>query len=278
MKKKTIKKKLPLFLCGDAELRDSNRQVAIHQIDCLEYMDKVILKYPKGIFDTIVVDPPYHLSNGGSTLQGTERVSVNKGSWDVSQGIEQDHAFDLNWIAKCQKLLKSHGTIWISGTFHSIFSVGFAMQQLKLKIINDVIWSKPVVTPNLSQKTFVHSTETIIFAGKHIDNKHTFNYKDMKKTNGNKQMRNLWSINVIGKEDKKFGKHITQKPVKLLERIVLAGTQPGDIVFDPFMGSGTSGVAALKHGRRFVGCEINSKYIELSRKRINDVLWKRQGV
>jgi site-specific DNA-methyltransferase (adenine-specific) len=231
-------------------------------------MDRIYEKYPTGLFDMIFADPPYFLSNGGITCHAGKMVKVDKGHWDKSQGPELNHEFNTAWLSRCQKVLKPNGTIWVSGTHHVIHSVGYAMQQLGMKILNDITWEKPNPPPNLSCRYFTHSTETIIWAAKTEKSKHVFNYAKMRAENGGKQMKTVWKIKPPSTEEKEFGKHPTQKPVALLERIILASTNEGDFVFDPFSGSSTTGVAAIKLNRKFVGCELEKEYLEMSQKRL----------
>ena len=236
--------------------------------DCLELLPQ----FPQNSIDMIFADPPYFLSNGGITCHAGRMVSVNKGKWDVSQGIEKNHKFNLAWLSKCQQVLTKNGVIWVSGTAHVIFSIGFAMQQLGFKILNDVIWFKPNASPNLSCRYFTHSTETVIWAAKNQKSKHTFNYGLMKELGNGKQMRNLWEISPPQSREKAHGKHPTQKPLKLLERILLASTNEGDVVLDPFNGSGSTGVAALRLGRKYLGIEISEESLDLTVLRLDDEL------
>jgi len=240
--------------------------------DCLEILPKL----PHNSIDIIFADPPYFLSNGGITCHAGKMVSVNKGEWDVSQGIEENHKFNLDWLRECQQVLTKNGVIWVSGTAHVIFSVGFAMQQLGFKILNDIIWFKPNASPNLSCRYFTHSTETLIWAAKNQQSKHTFNYELMKQLSNGKQMRNLWEISPPQPKEKAHGKHPTQKPLKLLERILLASTNEGDTVLDPFNGSGSTGVAALRLDRKYVGIEISEEYLDLTVSRLEHELKKSQ--
>lgn len=237
--------------------------------DCMEFMDVLIDRYPDGKFDMIFADPPYFLSNGGITCHAGKMIKVDKGQWDKSKGPDLNHEFNTSWLSRCQKLLKSNGTIWVSGTQHVIYSVGYAMQQLGMKILNNITWEKPNPPPNLSCRYFTHSTETVIWAAKNNKSKHLFNYAQMRKTNGGKQMKDVWSMTAPKNIEKTFGKHTTQKPIQLLERIILASTNINDLIFDPFSGSSTTGVAAIKLGRKFIGCELENDYISLSIKRLN---------
>lgn len=245
-----------------------NEAVTLYEGDCLEILPTLKEKS----IDMIFADPPYNLSNGGITCHAGRMVSVNKGGWDKSNGIDTDHEFTLKWLSECQRVLKDDGTIWVSGTRHSIFSVGFAMQKLGYKLLNEISWFKPNAAPNLSCRYFTHSHETIIWAAKTSKSKHKFNYKLMKEMAGGKQMRSLWTITTPASKEKTFGKHPTQKPLALLERIILASTDPDDIVLDPFTGSSTSGVAAIRHHRNFIGIDTEKSYLELSVKRIEEEL------
>ena len=248
--------------------RDDAIGVCLYHANCLEFMDVVTKQYPDGTFDMIFADPPYFLSNGGISCRAGRMVSVNKGEWDKSHGADLNHEFNREWLSRCQKLLKPHGTLWVSGTHHVIHSIGYAMQQLRMRILNDIAWEKPNPPPNLSCRYFTHSVETLIWAAKNEQSKHYFDYKRMRKMNGNRQMKTVWTIAAPKKKEKECGKHPAQKPVELLERIVLASTRKGDLIFDPFSGSSTTGIAAIAHERKFVGCELDPDYISLSVKRL----------
>ncbi len=254
---------------------DEEAGVWLYQADCLAFMDDLIGRYPQGVFDLIFADPPYFLSNGGITCQAGKMVTVNKGDWDQSRGAAQNHEFNLAWLARCQKLLHQDGTLWVSGTHHVIHSIGYAMQQLQMKILNDITWEKPNPPPNLSCRYFTHSTETIIWAAKNNKSRHRFNYQDMRKLNNGKQMKSVWKIKPPTREERTFGKHPTQKPLALLERIILAGTRPQDLVFDPFAGSATTAIAATAKQRKFIGCETEKAYLQIAKKRLRAALKER---
>jgi site-specific DNA-methyltransferase (adenine-specific) len=264
--------KLYDFPNDNCVLREEEVGVLLYQMNCIDLMDVLIEKYPQGVFDMIFADPPYFLSNGGITCYAGKMTKVDKGKWDKSKGAEENHNFNLAWLSRCQKLLKKDGSIWVSGTHHVIYSVGFAMQQLGMKILNDIAWEKPNPPPNLSCRYFTHSTETIIWAAKNSNSKHCFNYDEMKKLNNGRQMKTVWTIPAPNGDEKIFGKHPTQKSLKLLERIILASTKEKDLIFDPFAGSSTTGVAAIKLNRLFVGCELENDYISLSIKRLKDAI------
>src|SRR3954471_8689865 len=225
--------------------KDRARGIWLYNDNCLAVMDAIAAKYPEGRFDMIFADPPYFLSNGGITCHAVKMVKVDKGDWDKSQGPEVNHEFNREWLKRCQRVLKPNGTIWVSGTHHVIFSIGYAMQQLGFKILNDIAWEKPNPPPNLSCRYFTHSTETILWAAKNEKSKHAFNYAEMKAVTG-KQMKTVWKMSAPRNEEKKFGKHPTQKPETLVERCVLASTKENDFVLDPFLGSGTTAIACIR--------------------------------
>lgn len=218
--------------------------------------------------DMVFADPPYFLSNGGISCSGGKQVSVNKGSWDTGHGLEAKHSFNLAWIRACKRLMKPDATIWISGTFHNIYSVGFALEQEGFKILNNITWMKTNPPPNLACRCFTHSTETILWAKKSKKAKHHFEYGLMKELNGGKQMKDVWAGSLTKKSEKREGKHPTQKPEYLLERIILASTSEGDLVLDPFVGSGTTAVVAQRLGRRCVGIDNECEYLDIARKRL----------
>src|SRR6266567_4036040 len=216
---------------------DPKHHLRIYQGDCLE----ILAQIPESSLDLVFADPPYFLSNGGITCHAGRMVSVNKGDWDKSRGPDANHEFNRAWLAACQ--------------------LGF-------KLLNDISWVKPNPPPNLSCRYFTHSTETIIWAAKNSKSRHTFNYKLMKEANRGKQMKSVWEIRPPEPWEKKFGKHPTQKPVALLERILLASTHEGDLVLDPFSGSGTTILAAFRLRRHALGCELSAEFLTLSLRRI----------
>lgn len=231
--------------------------------DCLEAIELL------PVVDMVFADPPYNLSNGGFTCKGGRMVSVNKGDWDKSKGPEEDHEFTMAWLTAAQKSLAPNGSLWVSGTYHNIYNVGFALQKLQYHILNEVSWFKPNASPNLSCRMFTASHETLIWARPSKSSKHTFNYSTMREMNGGKQMRSVWTINSTPPSEKKFGKHPTQKPLDLMRRVILASTQPGDTILDPFNGSGSTGVAAIELGRKYIGIDMDKNYLDLTIIRIN---------
>ncbi|MFM7182788.1 MAG: DNA-methyltransferase [Verrucomicrobiales bacterium] len=250
--------------------RDDKRGIRLYEGNSLEVLDAFIHAHPEGVFDAIFADPPYFLSNGGITCQAGKMVKVDKGDWDQSRGPDLNHAFNLEWLKRCQRLLKPDGTLWVSGTHHVIFSIGFAMQQLGMKVLNDIAWEKPNPPPNLSCRYFTHSTETILWAARDAKSRHLFNYQAMRKANGGKQMKSVWKLSAASAGEKRGGKHPTQKPLALIQRIILASTKPGDHVLDPFSGSGTTAVACRRLGRVCTSIELDTAYNKLAIQRLSE--------
>ncbi len=231
--------------------------------------------------DMIFADPPYFLSSGGISCSGGKQVLVDKGEWDKSLGIEERLTYHRKWIKLCKDVLKDNGTIWISATLHSVYAIGVALEMEGFSIINNIIWQKTNPSPNLACRCFTHSTETVIWARKQLTSKkkgvHTFNYELMKEKNGGKQMKDVWEFkepepdfyvsSVTPKSEKLEGKHPTQKPLGLLRRIIEASTNEGDLILDPFNGSGTTGIAANELGRRYIGIEQEEEYLALTMRR-----------
>src|SRR5690606_20898665 len=248
--------------------RSPDGRARLIQGDSLEILEQL----PAASVDVIFADPPYFLSNGGTTCQAGKRVSVDKGKWDASMGAQDNHAFNRRWLAACQKLLTRDGSIWISGTAHVIFSVGYALQELGFKLLNDIVWEKPNPPPNLSCRYFTHSTELILWAARDRKSKHHFAYDTMKQQNGGKQMKNDWRVPAPTKREKALGRHPTQKPLGLLDRLLVASCPAGGSVLDPFNGSGTTGVAAAQLGLRYTGIERENEYLALSKARLIDAV------
>lgn len=242
--------------------RSENKDFTLAQGNSLELLKNINFK-----FNMIFADPPYFLSNGGISVQSGKMVSVNKGNWDKSQGFEKDNDFNRQWLSLCREHLTDDGTIWVSGTFHNIFSVAQQMTELGYKILNCITWQKTNPPPNLSCRYFTHSTEFILWARKAEKSKHYFNYELMKEINGGTQMRDVWTLPAIAKWEKSCGKHPTQKPLTLLARIILASTKENDWILDPFAGSSTTGIAASLLNRRFLGLEKEDEFLKLSKLR-----------
>lgn len=232
----------------------------ILQGDCMERLKEI----EDNSIDAIFADPPYFLSNGGISVQSGKQVCVDKGEWDKGGTPEHIYNFNRQWLALCRTKLKDDGTIWISGTHHNIHIVMRCLQELGYKVLNTITWQKTDPPPNLSCKYFNFSTELIIWARKHEKKTHKFNYETMKRLNGGTQMTDVWRIPAVSSWEKVEGKHPTQKPLRLLYRIILASTNEGDTILDPFSGSGTTGIAANLLGRKYIGIEQDKSFVELS--------------
>lgn len=222
-------------------------------------------------FDMIFSDPPYFLSNGGISLQNGKVVCVNKGEWDKGKSQEDMMVFNMKWLRLCRDKLKDNGTIWVSGTYHNIFSVANCLTELGYKILNVITWQKTNPPVNISCRFFTYSTEFVIWARKEQKVPHKFNYDLMKELNDGHQMTDVWRMPAIGRWEKTCGKHPTQKPLRLLVRMILASTNQGDWILDPFSGSSTTGIAANLCGRRFAGFEKESNFCELSKARREEI-------
>ena len=246
--------------------RSDNRAFTLLHGDCFELLPQFNFK-----FDMIFADPPYFLSNDGISVQAGKIVSVNKGEWDRGGTPEQINDFNKRWISLCREKLKDDGTIWISGTYHNIFSVANSLTELGFKILNVVTWAKTNPPPNISCRYFTYSTEFIIWARKSPKKPHRFNYELMKQLNDGKQMTDVWRLPAIAPWEKSCGKHPTQKPLALLVRIILASTGRNAWILDPFAGSSTTGIAANLVGRRFLGIEKECEFAEMSRRRRQEI-------
>ncbi len=234
--------------------------------DCMELLPLLNTKV-----DMVFADPPYFLSNGGISVQSGKIVSVNKGEWDKGIPIDEMHAFNMKWIGFCREVLTDNGTIWVSGTYHNIFSVANALASLGFKILNVITWAKTNPPPNISCRYFTYSTEFIIWARKMAKVPHYYNYELMKAINGDKQMTDVWRLPAIAPWEKTCGKHPTQKPLSLMSRIILASTKKGDKVLDPFCGSGTTGIAANLLEREFAGIEREFEYVKMCQRRRQEI-------
>lgn len=238
--------------------------------DSLKLLKKI---EPKSV-DMIFADPPYFLSSGGVSCHSGRQVSVDKAEWDKTITPEEKLSFNRKWIRLCREVLKDDGTIWISGTLHNIYSIGVALELEGFSIINNITWQKANPAPNLACRCFTHSTETILWARKQLTpkkkGKHYFDYPLMKEMNDGKQMKDVWNIPMVSKKEKKYGKHPTQKPEALLERIILASSKEDDLILDPFNGSGTTGIVCKRLNRKYIGIDESKEYLELTIKRFEE--------
>ncbi len=245
-----------------AYFKSKDKNFTLLQGDVFELLPRFDFK-----FDMIFTDPPYFLSNDGLTIKNGKITSVNKGKWDKSKGFEFINEFNRRWLTLVRDKMKEDATIWISGTMHNIFSIGQILTELDFKILNIITWQKTNPPPNFSCRYFTHSTEQIIWARKNAKVPHYFNYELMKEINGGKQMKDVWTLPAIAKWEKSCGKHPTQKPLSVLARIILASTKQGAWILDPFTGSSTTGIAANILERKFIGIDIDEKYLEIGKCR-----------
>ena len=222
-------------------------------------------------FDMIFADPPYFLSNGGISLQSGKVVSVNKGDWDKSNGLEEDTQFYIDWITVCRDKLAENGTIWISSTYHNIGLITNCLQRLGFKILNVITWQKTNPPQNISCRFFTYSTEFIVWARKTQKKPHYFDYELMKQLNGGHQMTDVWRLPAIAPWEKKCTKHPTQKPLSLLTRIIQASTKERAWILDPFTGSSTTGIAANLLNRRFLGIDVTKDFLDISVARKTEI-------
>lgn len=242
--------------------RSENRDFTVLQGDSLEVLGRFDFK-----FNMIFADPPYFLSNGGISYQSGKVVCVDKGVWDKAGSQGEIDKFYSDWLSLCREKLAENGTIWVSGTHHNIFTIADTLKRLGYKILNIITWVKTNPPPNISCRYFTFSTEFIIWARKSPKVPHVYNYELMRHINGEKQMTDVWRMAAIAPWEKSCGKHPTQKPLALLTRIVLASTNAGEWILDPFTGSSTTGIAANLCGRRFLGIDQEAEYLTISRAR-----------
>lgn len=254
--------------------KSSNRDFTLLSGDCTKLMPQFDFK-----FDMVFADPPYFLSNGGISVQSGQVVCVDKGDWDKALTNEEVDDFNKLWISQCRDKMKDNATIWISGTYHNIFSVANALKSLGFRILNVITWAKTNPPPNISCRFFTYSTEFIIWARKNPKVPHYYNYDLMRRINEGKQMTDVWRLPAIAKWEKSQGKHPTQKPLALLTRIILASTKQNAWILDPFSGSGTTGIAANLAGRRYLGIEAECGYLDMSKRRRDelDILGKAES-
>lgn len=258
-------------------MENNNLDKFINQIklgNCLEELKKI----PSKSIDLIFADPPYFMQTGNGVLY---RINGNKyngvdDEWDKFDSYKDYDKFTKKWLIQCKRILKDNGSMWVMGTFHNIYRLGYIIQDLNFWIINDITWEKTNPTPNFRGTKFVNSNENLIWFTKSKNSKFTFNYKTMKNQNNKKQMGSVWKFSTCsGKERLKDNDgnklHNTQKPEELLKRIILSSTKISDIILDPFFGTGTTGAVAKKLHRNFIGIENNEKYVNYAKKRIEKI-------
>lgn len=246
--------------------RSDNRAFTLLHGDCRVLLSEFDFK-----FDMIFADPPYFLSDGGISVQSGKIVSVDKGDWDKPGTPGQMDSFNYEWLSLCRSKLKDNGTIWVCGTYHNIFSVANCLTELGYKILNVVTWAKTNPPPNISCRYFTFSTEFLIWARKSSKVPHYYNYELMKSLNDDKQMTDVWRLPAIARWEKSCGKHPTQKPLAVVTRCILASTEVGGWVLDPFAGSSTTGIAANLTGRRFLGIDAEEAFLNMSVNRRREI-------
>ncbi len=238
--------------------------------DCIN----VMRSFPDGIFDCCITDPPFNMSRKkGLGWAFSSHVTMQE-QWDI---FAQDDYFQftVDWITEVLRLLKTNGNLFIFGSFHCIFTIGFILQSLfNRRIISQIVWYKPNAQPNITCRMFTESTEFIIWAVNNESKKAknwTFNYQIMKAMNNNKQMRNMWEIPLTKPSERKYGKHPSQKPSAVINRLILAGTNEGDLILDPFSGTGTTAVVAEQHKRKWIMIEKEDEYNRIAQKRVDEL-------
>jgi site-specific DNA-methyltransferase (adenine-specific) len=249
----------------------------IYSGDCIE----VLKAWPDGCIDHCIADPPFGISSGRG------RQTKNGLGWAFSSHItmqedwdrftpDEFYEFNVQWLKEVRRVVKPNGNIIVFGTFHNIYELGFVLQTvLNRRILNSITWFKPNAQPNITARMLAESTEQIIWAVNETPKRAkgwTFNYWLAKELNGGKQMRNLWEVPVTPKKERLNGGHPSQKPFALVERLIQVGTRPGDIVLDCFAGAGTTSVAAVLHGRRWVAIEADPKYVSIARARVETAM------
>lgn len=239
----------------------------IYNTDCVSFMKNI----EDDKIDLIFADPPYNLSGSRFNIKfvqsGGSDLNTDKGEWDQFESLDQYEEFTKTWLSECFRILKEDGSIFVAGTYHNIYVVGYIMQKLGLTLLNEILWHKTDATPNISCTRFVADHENFVWARK--GKKHKFNYQQLKSMNGGTQMRSIWSK---GKTAGGKKIHPTQKPEWLLDRIITAASNKGDIVFDPFIGSGTTAVVAKQLSRIYLGTELNKDYYKVAQRRLNSIL------
>ena len=238
--------------------------------DCIEVMRSL----PEESVDMIFADPPYNLQLSGSLYRpNNSKVDAVDDEWDKFDSFDAYDRFTRDWLAAARRLLKPSGTIWVIGSYHNIFRVGTALQNMGFWVLNDIVWVKTNPMPNFKGRRFTNAHETMLWCSKDQDARYTFNYEAMKALNDDLQMRSDWTMPICNggeriKDDNGDKAHPTQKPEALLHRVLLSSTEPGQVVLDPFLGSGTTAAMAKRLGRRWIGIEREDKYIEVAKRRI----------
>ena len=242
-----------------------------HQFELFQGDATECLKNMSTQFDMIFADPPYFLSRGYSSKINGEWKSFEKGEWDRVTSLDNINEFNRRWLSACRNVLKDDGTIWVSGTYHNIFSVATCLVELGFKVLNIIVWQKSDAKPTLSRNYFNFTTEYLVWARKSEKVTHYFNCDIMERLNGGARMGDVWRIPFVASWEMKQGKHPTQKPLRLLYRIILSSTREGETILDPFAGSCTTGIAANLLGRKFIGIDQSKEFLDYAIKRKHEI-------
>ena len=242
-----------------------------HQFELFQGDATECLKNMSTQFDMIFADPPYFLSRGYFSKINGEWKSFEKGEWDRVTSLDNINEFNRRWLSACRNVLKDDGTIWVSGTYHNIFSVATCLVELGFKVLNIIVWQKSDSKPTLSRNYFNFTTEYLVWARKSEKVPHYFNCDLMEQLNGGARMGDVWRIPFVSSWEMKQGKHPTQKPLRLLYRILLSSTREGETILDPFAGSCTTGIAANLLGRKFVGIDQSKEFLNYAIKRKHEI-------
>jgi modification methylase len=265
--------KTPAKAAPKAKLSTGLSTDVIHQGDCIEIMKSL----PKGSVDLVFADPPYNLQLGGDLHRpNNSLVDACDDHWDQFDSLKEYDQFTREWLTAARDALKDDGAIWVIGSYHNIFRLGYILQDLGFWILNDIVWRKANPMPNFRGRRFTNAHETMIWASKSKDSKYRFNYDSMKALNEDLQMRSDWYLPLCTggerlKDDDGQKAHPTQKPESLLYRVLMASTNPGDVVLDPFFGTGTTGAVAKKLDRRYIGIERETSYIKVAEDRLKKI-------
>ena len=246
--------------------KSPNSDFTLYQGDTMQLLSQINQK-----IDMIFADPPYFLSSGDNCVFNGTPITFDKGEWDRKATPEYVYQFNKQWLSLCREKLKDGGTIWVSGTYHNIFSVANCLSELGYKILNIIVWHKSDAHPSLTVKLFNFSAEYIIWARKSKKPLHYFNYELMKTLAGGKQMQDVWDIPSAGTWEKNCGRHPAQKTLRLLYRMILSCTHEGDVILDPFAGSCSTGIAANLLGRKFIGLDQSEEYLQLGVRRKKEI-------
>ena len=250
----------------EAYFLSDDHQFELYQGDAVSCMQNIRVK-----FDMIFADPPYFLSRGYSSKINGEWKSFDKGEWDRAMTLDKINDFNRRWLSTCRSLLKDDGTIWVCGTYHNIFSVATCLIELGFKVLNIIVWQKADAKPTLSRNYFNFTTEYIVWARRSEGIPHYFNCDLMEQINGGVRMGDVWRIPFVSSWEMRQGKHPTQKPLRLLYRIILASTREGENILDPFAGSCTTGIAANLLGRKFIGIDQNKDFLDYAIRRKHEI-------